>query len=66
MQLENGVSKKQFLKKWLRVEFNYQKNSKKLLLHIQINIPNVKLSFKGQVAAKTPKGSTKFKLDKKN
>ena len=32
----------------------------------QINISKAKLSFKGQIAAKTLKGSTKFRLDKKN
>ena len=65
MQLENRASKKQFLKNGL--EWNLiMKKFKKLLLHIQINIPKAKLSFKGQVVAKTPKGFTKSRLDKKN
>ena len=42
------------------------KNFRKQLLHIQINIPKAKYSFKGQIAAKTLKGSTKSRLDEKS
>ena len=65
MQLEKGASKKQFLKNGLEQNL-ITKNFTKQLLHIQINIRKAKLSFKGQIAAKTLKGSTKFRLDKKN
>ena len=65
MQLENGASKKQFLKK-NGLEWNLiTKNFRKQLLHIQINILKAEHSFKGQITAKTPKGSIKSKLDKK-
>ena len=65
MKLEKGALKKQILKNGL--EWNLiTKNFNKKLLHIQINILKAKLSFRGQVAANTPKGSTKSRLDKKN
>ena len=64
MQLEKGASKKQFLKNGL--EWNLvMKSFKKQLLHMQINIPKAKHSVKEHITAKTPKGSTKSRLEKK-
>ena len=34
MQFEKGESKKQFLKKWLRMEFNYEKHQETTPTHL--------------------------------
>ena len=63
---KRSIKKKQILKNGLEWNLTTKKNSGNYSYTSRSIYRRPKLSFKGQVAAKTPKGSIKSRLDKKN